>query len=579
MAQIGSSKDIISQSNTGLFDDLGNSVVSGDTSFAASPLGVAARSQAIYGIPNPSFNLTPPDPNVAIDNEANPLPYWTIENESSGVMTATTIFDGATETWAVELDPGTAAVDSTLILTTRSYLLTDDNLALRQRALAVLEKSGTAAGTTEWNLQLSATYYSATGSALSTAVIGTALDTATWTSFAGTTTPGGSAINSAAQYVDLAFTMTATAAVTGSAKATIKSLLLTTSVAGGGGSQSFIITEQINASTTWVAPTGVTSILAVIAVGAGGGGAGGGSSLRAGAITCQAYGGGGGGSGAWAIAKDIYVGDIGSVSIGIGAAGAGGTGWLFEKNAGSTSPSAFNNLNGNLGAAGGNTTFGTYLTSPGGGGGGTTAVSNIAGVKSGTVTSSIYGVESSSGTTGGSGFAGGGITGTAGAGSPSTLAAFSRIPYQSNSFITAGTAGGNGLIGTDFSPGTGAYLTSNGGAGGAIGLIAGAGGGSGAYARLGTKYVVTGGAGGNGAAGGGGGGISMGSGGDLPGTITGTAGDGGNAAANSGAGGGGGGGVAASWNSQSTWNAAKINIKSGAGGNGSNGTILIVYVG
>ena len=58
MNQVGSSKDIVSQSITVVTDDLGNSVVSTSTGFGSSPLGVSARAQALYGIANPNFNLT-----------------------------------------------------------------------------------------------------------------------------------------------------------------------------------------------------------------------------------------------------------------------------------------------------------------------------------------------------------------------------------------------------------------------------------------------------------------------------------------------------------------------------------------
>ena len=79
MNQVGSTKDIISQSITGITDDSGNSVVSSSTGFGSSPLGVSARAQALYGIANPNFNLTPPDPDSAIEDQANPLPFWSID--------------------------------------------------------------------------------------------------------------------------------------------------------------------------------------------------------------------------------------------------------------------------------------------------------------------------------------------------------------------------------------------------------------------------------------------------------------------------------------------------------------------
>ena len=55
--QFGSdSRSVIPQAVNGIIYDSGNVVVSGDTSFGASPLGSAARSQALYGIANANFN-------------------------------------------------------------------------------------------------------------------------------------------------------------------------------------------------------------------------------------------------------------------------------------------------------------------------------------------------------------------------------------------------------------------------------------------------------------------------------------------------------------------------------------------
>ena len=144
MPIFGSDGGFQANNRGGVIDAQGNTIVSADTTFGASPLGVAARTQALFGVPNANFNLTPPDPSSPIAANSNDLPYWTIDNVSSGVMTATSVFDATTQTWGVELNPGTAANGSTLTLSTRSYLLNDDNLSLRQRALAVLSKIGRA---------------------------------------------------------------------------------------------------------------------------------------------------------------------------------------------------------------------------------------------------------------------------------------------------------------------------------------------------------------------------------------------------------------------------------------------------
>jgi hypothetical protein len=582
MSQVGSTRDIISQSITGVTDDLGNAVVSSSTGFGDSPLGASAIAQALYGIANPNFNLLPPSPDSPIEQQSNPLPFWSIDNASEDEMTATSVFDETTLTYGIELNPGTAAIDSTLTLTTRSYLLTDDNLALRQKALSVISKSGTAGGTaSQWNLTLTAIYYDATDTALSTAVIGTALDTGTWTSISGTTTPGGSAINSAAQYVDLSFKMTATAAVTGSAKATIKSLILATSTPGGGGSQSFLVTEAFTSSGTWTRPTGVEYLVAVAGYSGGNGGVGGeGRITRAGISESPSN---GGQPGAYGLLRDLYVGDVSTVSVGIGAGGAGGAGGTATKAVGVTTSTI--NVDGAAGGIGGNTTFGSYLVCA------TTAASGGA-AASGTVTTTVpfpSTVVTSTATT----------TGTASYLSNSTLttSGFTSLPYQA-SFAVAGSNGANG---TADGATVGGKITARGGvrtlggtAGPAgIGLCMGGNGGGnridtgGGYSYVGstlptgtaTYYagsaVQT-------AGGGGGGGCFWIS--TTAGTgISAAGGNGGNASANSGSGGGGGG--KALWGNSATSAAGTTAYTNssgtaigGNGGNGGDGYLIVAYI-
>ena len=563
MTQVGSSKDIVSQSITGVTDDLGNSLVSTSTDFGSSPLGVSARAQALYGIANPNFNLTPPAPDSPIEDQSNPLPFWSIDNSSDGEMSATSVFDATTQTFGVQLNPGTAAIDSTLTLTTRSYLLTDDNLALRQKALSVLSKSGTAGGTaSQWNLTLSAIYYDATDTALSTAVIGTALDTGTWTSISGTTTPGGSAINSAAQYVDLSFKMTATAAVTGSAKATLKSLLLTTSTPGGGGSQSFLVTESFATSGTWTVPTGVTALVGVIATGGGGGGGGGGIRWRQ-TGNSYANGGGGGGSGAFVFASNLYIGDVATISVGIGAGGTGGT--AGEKLVGNASD---DEVTGQTGATGGATTFGPYLTASGGlgGVGGTAGTSQPIGTAlggaGGAATSLVFGGQAVAGTTG----AGATMQSTPVAAGSTSVTAFSYFPFSPTP--SAGAAGGSAsttFAGTTFvivAPGAGGSAGYQGGGGG------GACGGAAAGSRT-TRAAVAAQRG----AGGGGGAIGQNNCGAANVVI---AGAGGSASIGSGAGGGGGGGLGVS--NVGAGNLSAQNFVGGDGGNGAAGYVVIAYI-
>mgnify|MGYP003645430836 CR=1 FL=1 len=562
MPLLGSDGGFQADNRGGLIDELGNTVVSSSTNFAASPLGVAARTQALYGIPNATFNLTPPDPAEPIVANQNDLPYWSIENLSDGQITATTVFDSTTQTWGVELNPGTAASGASLSLSTRSYLITDDNLALRQKAQAVLAKSGTAAVSTQWNLSLNAIYYDANDTALSTAIIGTVYDTGTWTSLAGTTTPGGSAINAAAQYVDLTFTMTTTAAVTGSAKATIKSLLLSTSSASTG---SFVIAETFTANGTWTRPTGVNYV-SIIACGGGGGGAGGAGTtfIGAGGGTAGTTGAGGGGASIIYLIDNIYV-DAATYSVGIGAGGSGGTATTVTRPAGGSS-----NPIGNVftaGSSGGATSFGSLISV----GGGTAANSRLGGSSAITVTTSFYGGRGSNetlynGASGGSGTAvASRDAGTAGVGRTETYIVGYQTPAGTG--IAGGTAATSGVGGTADAGAAGGSGTGWIGGGGAAGNVYSPGGAS--------ANIVGNASAGGGGAGGGGASAAMRT--STAGTYVITAGDGGNAAPGSGAGGGGGGGYA--WASGgSTSGTTSLTLTAGKGGNGGSGFLVVITV-
>lgn len=557
MPILGSDGGFQADNRGGVIDEAGNTIISSDSHFGASPLGVAARTQALYGIPNANFNLLPPSPASPIVANQNDLPYWAIEDLSDGIITATTVFDATTQTWGVTIDPGTAASGASLTLTTRSYLITDDNLALRQKAQAVLAKSGTAAVSTQWNLTLSAIYYDATDTALSTAVIGTALDTGTWTSLAGTTTPGGSAINAAAQYVDLSFTLTTTAAVTGSAKATIKSLLLTTSTPAAGGG--FLVTETFTANGTWTRPTGVDYLVAVVGASGAGGGGGGGLGFNGGNLL-SANGGGGGAGGNWFILRDVTLGTATSFSVGIGAGGSGGAGTATTKAVGSGGGNR--NNPGVAGAAGGATTFGSIFTINGGSGGAGSAVSGTANLAQpgASATTTYYGGTNAIGGRGGGYITGGSALPLAG-----DLGAFTVVPYSVA--LIAGSTGGTPVV-------TGGVNSSGAAGTSAIGIIGGAGAGGTANAAV----TPVGGAGmaGSASAGGGGGGLAIYI--STLGTATGTAGNGGNGAANL-AGGGGGGGAVSVGGTATVWQNSLITIESGNGGNGASGFVTVAYVG
>jgi hypothetical protein len=579
MPQYGSSQNLISTNLSQTVDNQGNPIISSDTGFAASPLGYAARAQALFGLPNSTFELTPPDTNAVI-SAANPLPYWDVQGYSSGVMSGSAIYDSTTNSWGVNLNPGTADTGDYITMTTRSYLINDSNLSLRQQALAVVSKVGTYAGTTQWNLELTAAYYDLTNTLLHSGTVATIYDNTTWTSMAGTTTTGGTAISASAHYVDLQFKLLATAPVTSATSVTIKSCLLQTSSGGGGGQSSFLIAETFTSSDTWTRPTGVEYLVAVVALGAGGGGGSGGSRIaRAPSGTYRLVtGAGGGGGAAWGILRDLYVGNVASVSIGIGAGGSGGTATEFTKAAAGTANFAATGANG---SSGGTTTFGTYFTATGGAGGfggnASDATPGGGGGNAGTLSTIVYGLETQSG---GAGAEGGDAnnTPTAGAGTAggsSAGSAFTIHPY-----LTAlPAAGGSGGTATTNVTGSAIILKTA-----TVGTsVAGFGGGGGSGAAvaqaIATQGTVGGSAGSGGWGGAGGGGASFTIGVSGTGITTGgTAGDGGNATANSGAGGGAGGG-ALCCGGTTVVNAAAITVKSGAGGAGAAGFVTVVYVG
>ena len=590
MPQFGSTNNLVSQNLSQTVDNQGNPIISSDTTFGASPLGYAARVQALFGLPNATFELTPPDTTLTI-NEGNQLPYWDVQEYSSGVMTATCVYDSTTNNWGIKLDPGTATTGDYLTMTTRSYLVNDDNLSLRQKALAVVSKNGTYAGATQWNLQLTASYYDATDTLLHSGTVATILDNTTWTSMAGTTTTGGTAINAAAHYVDLTYTLTATAPVTSATSVTIKSTLLQTS-AGAAASQSFLVAETFTSSQTWTIPSGVTQLVAVVAVGGGGGG-GGGMYVYANFSTGTALvsGGAGGGAGALYIAQGVPLSGT-AVTISVGADGASGT-----AGTGFVSTSAGTTLNavqiGGAGGAGGASSFGTQLTANGGGGGaggsfyysrsfGSNTPGTPAGGTGGTAATLIWGALTQSGTAGGRGaFAGSALSGNATAGSATGLAAYASVPYVA--LPGAGTAGGDATNTSGTAGGTATIYRptlGTGAAGGASNFAGGGGGGGGGSANYrddfatGASAVTTPAVGGNGGGGGGGGGGAWG-GGRASSAGTFLAGNGGNAAPYSGGGGGGGGGlVFCKFSAGSV-----VTSKAGTGGSGASGAVYIWYVG
>ena len=584
MAQIGASVGMVSQSLTATVDQQGNPIVSSDTTFGSSPAGYALLGQQLFGLPNATFNLTPPDVYSAIGPD-NTLPYWDWSEYSDGVMTATPIYDATTQTWGITVNPGTAVSGDYCLLTTRSYLLNDDNLGLRQKAFAVISKTGTAAGTTQWNLTLNAIYYDTTNNPIGTATVGTALDTGTWSSISGFTTTGGSAIPATAHYVELQFKLAATATVTGSAAVTIKSCLLSSKI---GANSSFLVTETFTSSTTWTPPTGVTSLIALVGVGSGGGGASGAlatSRAATGTAAGSAMGATGGGSGAsspWFILRDVPLTAGSAITVGVGAGGAGGTAMVFVKAAGSSTQSL---QNGAAGGTGGAATFGAFVSLNGGTGAvaGTAARAitlplqgNLGGTAA-VATSTYYGfaqVAAANGERGGTAAASN--AGCVGANGLSGGITYSVYPYTSG--LSLSTAGGTATATTT------ANIRVSLGAGGSAtsgtaypGPSSGSGGGA---STTTAEYV---GAGGNGysvfgCGGGGGGAVAMRYNGGVNQSGTAVAGSGAAGGANSGAGGGGGGAAVFQAGETAGYDQTAISLTSGKGGNGANGFITLVYV-
>jgi hypothetical protein len=549
MAQFGSGRSIIAQNQSAVADSNGNLIVSPDDSFGASPLGVAARTQALYGIPNANFDILPADPYTAISS-GNVLPYW--DTVVSGEGTALMQYDTDTQSWAVQLDP-TASTTSgeTITMRARTYLLNDSDLTLRQKAFASITKVGTQA-TSEWDLVLSATYYSEAGVQLSTYDIGTANSGTTWTTINGFTTSGTAAIDSAAHYADIALTLTTSGSVAGTALVNINSLLIQTST-GSGGAQSFLLTQTFTSSGDFVVPPGVDYV-SVVGMAGGNGGNGGGLTCVS-ATSANGPGGAGGRGPYWLQREAIYVGGLGTISVGIGAGGSGGTATSFTKAAAGTTTLTATATTGGLGAS---TTFGSLLT-----------------IARGSADVSLpYGLTQLGQSTGGVGGTSiGAGTAPGGAGQPHPLLSFTSAPFTT--LGTAGSAGGS-ATGTG---GSAAVNGTGGAANGTAGIAAGGGGGGGSFAGSAAGLnAVQGGPGGIGAAGGGGSG-GGGAGRYINGTvtITGTAGNGANGTYLS-SGGGGGGGIAVARNTGANYNASTITIQSGAGGDGYPGWLTVYFV-
>ena len=594
----GSDRSPASTTTGGVRDQNGNAVISADNSFGQFPLGAAPLAQTLFGLPNGTFNLLPPVIGTAaeaeINNFDNPLPYWQVDtDESEGEVKSFIVYDETTNTTALRLTPGTAAGTSTYSVSTRSAVISDDNLSLRQKAIATMEKVGTYAGTSQFYVKLDATYYNHAGSAISTQPIGTVYDNGTISSITGFTTAGTAAVGISAAYVDLKLSLVTTQAVTSGISVDINTLLLQTSQGAGGGAASFLVTETFTANDTWTVPTGVETLVAVVAVGGGAGGWGGNSMVKehapatAGGTTIAGNGEIGnspraGNSGRWAYVTNVYVGDQASISIGVGAGGAGGAGGTSSKPAGTTTGTVPGTAL--TGAAGGATTFGSYLTANGGTAdtGASTQTTIIYGAVGTAIVGGISALDSASGTAQSS------ISPAPGSAAFGTV--ITIVP-----FTTGPLAGGAGAAGVFTKSGTATTTTSIGtpsaGTTPAAGLIgAGAGGGGAKCVAIGTALSPTllqasnGTAGDptvNSGAGGGGRGAAVAVQGTAltGGTVTITAvGGAGGSAGYYGSGGGSGGGAVILCGNTGFYDRSILTATGGAGGSASGGCVIIAYI-
>ena len=597
MAQFGSNRSVIAQNQSVVTDPNGNLIVSPDNGWTASPLGVAALNQVTIGVPNGTFNLLPANPVSTID-QSNPLPYWDLSYAENFVTTM--VFDSTTQTWAVQIDPtAVTTVPGTAVLKTRIPVINDDGLDVRQYVASSLVQAVKVAGTDKWTATLTSQYYDTTGAAIgSPYTIGTIGERGTATVLGAYTNASGP-INLTAGELELAYTV-----VVGTASPTyvlkIKSVMVATEygvIGGGGGGSAYVplstvttkgdlivasgsaavsrlgtaaegaylqvdsgasnglswkafpnsgvswVVQTFTSSGTWTKPAGVNYVT-VVAMGGGQGGSSG-SSQSVSASSASSAGGSGGATGSWTILQNVYVGNVGTVSVGIGDGGNGGSATVSTKAAAGTAVFSVASVAGANGAA---TTFGSYLSV--GGGGGTA------------VTGAYWAPTSVAGTSGNS----------LGNGNSHAISAYTLgAPFTT--FIATGAAGTTGVATGSSSDAVGAGGTATATAG--LGGVGGSGGSS-IGGGSGASSASAGGRGGNGGSGSGGGGAGSRL-NALALTVTTSGGNGANAPANSGAGGGGGGGAAIGSSTAANYNATAFTMTTGKGGNGGSGWLAVAY--
>jgi hypothetical protein len=321
-------------------------------------------------------------------------------------------------------------------------------------------------------------------------------------------------------------------------------------------------------SYTWTRPETVEVIDTVVGLGAGGGGGAG--LLRVNTVTGFNNGAGGGGSGSVGLIRGLYVGNISTISIFVATGGSGGIAATYAKASGVVGDTSL--VTPATPANPSATTFGSYLNL----GAGTPGLSSSTrGVGAFTRSSTVYGAVLSNGSTGGTGAAGAAVNGGSdGGASPlASYSSFNGLTAASGNPGSALTNSSSGISTTVYTiPGTGLAT----GSGGSSAIGGGGGGASGGSGSTGRGPSGSGGSGGGGGAGGSIGFASITAASGV--TLSASAGNGGAAAA-AGAGGGGGGTIYAMFSSAATYQAATVNISSGAGGAGGDGLIIIAYQG
>jgi hypothetical protein len=96
MPSVGTDRSGLTGSTGGVVSDQGSMLLSSDSLGETSLLfGQASTREIISGIANGDFAVPPPDPTTVL-SDANPLPYWTFTDTSSGgSITASVVADGS----------------------------------------------------------------------------------------------------------------------------------------------------------------------------------------------------------------------------------------------------------------------------------------------------------------------------------------------------------------------------------------------------------------------------------------------------------------------------------------------------